>query len=229
MNTKTLVLALSAILTSFGTAYCQSETGGENLRVSTSELSEGLTSSLPQASADDAPWRHLYFKTNSVAWMLGVTNVTFEIECSKHWSVALPIYYCGWNYFSYKNKFRTLSAYPEVRYYCRAASTESLYFGVHAGMAYYNFTFGGSYRYQDHLEKTPAFGGGVTVGYRVPMGKSGHWSACFEVGAGLYHLKYDQILNEKPSNKIVKVVERNWFGVDNLSVTFAYALNLAKR
>ncbi len=47
------------------------------------------------------------------------------------------------------------------------------------GLAYYNFAFNGKYRYQDHLRQTPALGGGLSIGYRLPL-KSTCWMDTYQ-------------------------------------------------
>ena len=67
--------------------------------------------------------------------------------------------------------------------------------GYTSALAYYNFAFDGDYRYQDHNRETPAIGGGVSVGYRMPISKNNRWRVEFSLGAGVYSNHYDKFHN----------------------------------
>lgn len=92
--------------------------------------------------------KHLYLKTNAVGWAFVIANIAVELDVAPHWSVALPINYSFWNYFTSKRKLRTLSVYPECRYWFDAGN-RGWFVGAHLGAAYYNVAFGGKYRTQD--------------------------------------------------------------------------------
>lgn len=66
--------------------------------------------------------KHLYLKTNAVGWAFVIANIAVELDVAPHWSVALPINYSFWNYFTSKRKLRTLSVYPECRYWFDAGN-----------------------------------------------------------------------------------------------------------
>jgi hypothetical protein len=182
----------------------------------TTDVNDDLSSPI------EAPQRNYYVTTNGVAWLMGVSNVGFQMDINKQWSVYLPIYYSGWNYFSSDVKFRCSSFYPEVRYRFQPEAPRSWFAGLHLGIAYYNFAFGGKYRYQDYDQRHPALGGGVTVGYRMPLGKSGRWHISYEAGLGAYYLKYEKI--PLSGHVVEQIVEKAFFGLDNLAVTVSYSL-----
>ena len=129
--------------------------------------------------------RKLHLKTNAIGWGMAIANVAAEIDLAKHWSFSLPIYYSAWDYFKSTIKFRTFAVQPEFRYWL-SEDNDGFFAGAHFGLAYYNFAFDGDYRYQDHNRETPAIGGGVNVGYRLPISKDNRWRVEFSLGAGLY-------------------------------------------
>lgn len=178
------------------------------------------------AEAEDAWVRHFYLKTNSVEWALAISNIAAEIDLSSRFSVALPISYSGWNYGSSKVKFRKFSLYPELRYWL-SGSGKGVFAGAHMGIAWYNFAINGKYRYQDKDGSTPALGGGVSVGYRMPVniGKSGRWNVEFACGLGVYRLHHDKFINE--SNGVRHTTERKTYvGPDQVSVSLTYTFDL---
>ncbi len=184
----------------------------------------------PQPSVNttnDAWTRRILVKSNAIGWALLVSNAAIEIDLTRHWSFTLPIYYSACNYFTSKLKFRTFTIQPEARYWL-TPDNEGWFGGVHFGMGYYNIALGGDYRTQDHDRNSPAVGGGVAVGYRMPLGKSRHWKLEFSLGGGVYATHYDKFRNE-PNGKLVKTDRKAWVGIDQAAVSFAYTFDLKKK
>lgn len=169
----------------------------------------------------------LHVKTNAIGWALGISNIAAEVDLGQHWSVAVPIYYSAWNYFKLTTKFRTFAIQPEVRYWLSENNT-GFFAGAHFGLAYYNIATNGDYRYQDHNGNTPALGGGVSVGYRLPLSKNGRWNIEFAVGAGAYKLNYDRFYNVD-NGKLVDTKEKTYIGLDNAAINITYCFDLYKR
>ena len=168
----------------------------------------------------------LVVKTNAAGWAMAMGNVAVETNLSKRLSLNIPVYYSAWNYFSRTTKFRMLAAQPELRYWptqdCR------FFVGVHFGVASYNLALGGKWRIQDHDGTTPALGGGVSVGYRMPLSCSDRWNVEFSLGAGAYRLHYDKFHNES-GGAYSSTVHKTFFGPDNAAVSFSYTFDLKKK
>lgn len=170
----------------------------------------------------------LYLKTNVIAWGMAIANVAAEIDLARHWSFTLPFYYSAWDYLKSTFKLRTFALQPELRYWF-SDKNDGLFAGAHFGLAYYNLAFAGDYRYQ--CGDMPAIGGGVSMGYRMPIGKNNHWRVEFSLGAGAYSLDYDKF-NNTPRTKdglMVGSVEKTWFGIDQAAVSFSYSFNLNRK
>ena len=159
-------------------------------------------------------------KTNLVGWGLSMVNAGFEVDLCKHLSLSLPIYYSGTNYLFRNLKFRVFAFQPELRYWFRAHN-DGWFLGGHYGMGWYNFAFAGQYRYQDHNRETPAVGGGLSVGYRLPISRNRRWRAEFAVGAGAYELHYDKFRNER-DGALVETKRDTYIGLDNVSISIGY-------
>ena len=182
---------------------------------------EGVNRSL----GDDIQKRNeysLYLKTNAVGLGMLISNLAVELAWGQYWSFVLPVYYSGVNYFTSTIKFRTFCVQPELRYWF--GGNDGIFMGVHAGFAYYNFALNGKWRIQDHSAAHPALGGGVSVGYRLPIGKSNHWNAEFSLGAGVYSLYYDKFHN-KPDGRLSSSVRDVFFGIDQVAISLSYKLN----
>ena len=174
-----------------------------------------------------ADWsRKLYIKTNVAGWVLGVANAAVEIDIAKHLSFSVPVYYSAWNYFKSTIKFRVFAIQPELRYWV-SDDNNGFFAAAHFGLVYYDLAVNGGYRYQDHNGQSPAIGGGVNVGYRLPLSKSKKWSVEFSLGVGGYNFNYDTFYNVD-NGKLIDTQRKTYWGIDHASVSLSHAFNLKK-
>ena len=168
-------------------------------------------------------------KVNTLTLPLLVANIGVEIQPLDHWSLNLPVYYSGLDWFSETVKFRTLGFQPEVRYWLRP-DLHGLFFNVHATFAYYNIAWGGEYRYQDHARKTPIFGGGLGIGYKTNLSDDGTspWGIEFGIGGGVLPLHYDYYYNIH-NGRLAGEGTRTYWGIDQAFVSFTYRIGQAKK
>ena len=75
---------------------------------------------------------------------------------------------------------------------------------------------------------TSSIGGGLSVGYRTYISKNKRWKMEFSVGGGYYDSKYDKFRNEE-NGFLIGSYEKQWIGVDQVAVSFAYTFNLKKK
>lgn len=76
--------------------------------------------------------------------------------------------------------------------------------------------------------KTPAKGGGLSLGYRMPISKDERWKVEFSLGVGYYPLHYDTFHNYN-NGKLIESYKKNYLGLDQASISFSYAIDLRKR
>lgn len=171
--------------------------------------------------------RQLTLKTNAIGWGLSAMNVAVEIDVAKNWSVALPFYYSGTNYFKETLKFRVATLQPEVRYYI--PKVKGLYAGAHLGVGWFNYALDGLYRIQDAGGKRPAWGGGLGLGYRLDFKKNPRWRVEFALGAGVYDARYDKFYNEANGPYAARGIHTTFVGIDNAAVSFTYSFDLKKK
>ena len=176
------------------------------------------------ADTDEDFVRHLYLKSNLPAWLMLWTNVGVELDVSRHWSVTLPVYYSGFNYFRHTLKWRTLTLQPEGRYWFRRSGTGP-FIGAHFSVAWYNVAFEGRYRYQDHDRRTPALGGGVSLGWRFNISSNPRWQMEASIGGGVYRLDYDLFQN-RYNGLLVGRRQRTFFGIDQAALSISYRFDL---
>lgn len=170
----------------------------------------------------------LHIKTNALGWVISQANLALELQFAKHFSFNLPVYYSGMDYFSETIKFRTLGVYPEIRGWFK--ENDGIFLGAHFGLAYFNYAFDEEWRYQDKDGKSPAFGGGINFGYRMPISKKHpRWKVEFSIGAGVYDVRYEKFVNMKDGPKAQGYTHDTVLAIDHLGVSFSYSLELKKR
>ena len=171
-----------------------------------------------------------WVKTNLLAWAFFQANAAAEIELFDHFTLSLPIYYGALNWFTQTIKFHTLEFRPELRWWYKTDCTGP-FAAVHGTVGLYNYAFGGELRYQDHNGNTPAWGGGITLGWRLPLkiGSSDNWGLEFALGAAALKLNYDTFYNMKNGNYFQQDLHKVYFGLDNVSVTMTYRFDSKRR
>ncbi len=199
---------------------------------------ESVVESLPDTTAvvktvvsEVESWtRKLHLKTNALGLGMAIANVAVELDLAKHWSFTLPVYYSAWDYFNSTIKFRTFAVQPELRYWL-SEYNDRFFVGTHLGLAYYNFALDGNFRYQDHNRETPAIGGGVSIGYCLPISENNRWRVELSLGAGVYSNHYDKFHNT-PSTKdglMIESIKKTYWGIDQATVSFSYSFDLKKK
>ena len=171
--------------------------------------------------------RKLHLKTNAIGLGMAIANVAAEVDLAKHWSFTLPVYYSALDYFKSTIKFRTFAVQPEFRYWL-SEENDGFFGGVHFGLAQYNIAVDGNYRYQDHDTKTPSLGGGISLGYRMPISKNNKWSIEFLIGGGVYGLHYDTFYNVE-DGKYIGTNKKTYCGIDNAAINITYKFDLNRR
>ncbi len=178
--------------------------------------------SAPSPVVEQASWTpELYVKANGIGLGLFVVNAGVEYQFAPAWSVNLPVFFSAVDYFSTQTKFRMFLMQPEVRYWLQGL--KGFYLGVHLGGAMYNVATG-DYRIQDHRGGRPGFGGGLGVGYRLPISENGKWLLEFGLGAGVYNLHYDRFHNtpDVSQGAHFDTIKRTWFGIDIMNFSLVY-------
>ena len=170
--------------------------------------------------------RYMYVKSNLVGLGLLIANLGVEFDIGNYFSFSLPIYYSAVDYFSHTIKFRTFSVQPELRLW-PTKNDDGLFIGAHMGFAYYNFAFNGNWRYQDKDGNTPTLGGGLSLGYRIPMSYNSRWKLEMGVGAGVYPLHYDVFHNEH-NGPVYETRKKTYIGLDNILLGISYRIPFKK-
>lgn len=163
-------------------------------------------------------------KTNIVGAALSVANLAVEFDFGKHWSVNVPVYYADWHYYTGSDvRFCGLSILPELRYWPTA--NRKFFVALHGGAVWYDIATGGSRRFKDHDGNSPAVGGGLNVGYRLPLSSrpTNRWHIEFGIGAGFYHTRTDRYENI-PDGRLLDTRRKNYVGIDGLNISISYSI-----
>lgn len=172
--------------------------------------------------------RNWYMKSSVPAWASAVANVAGEYDFADRWSAQLDLRYSAWNYGRQTRKFRTFQLRPEVRYWFRDGHN-GLFVDAHLAMISYNVALPSwEFRIQDRGGKHPALGGGLGVGYRLNLSRDSRWRLEGSLGFGVYHLDYNRFYNKDHTRlgQLFDTRKRTFAGVDNVSVSVVYVLNL---
>ena len=95
---------------------------------------------------------------------------------------------------------------------------------MHGTLSYYNFALSSmDYRIQDRDGRTPAYGGGLDVGwkFRLDRNRADRWGLELSVGYGYLHLDYDRFENI-PNGPYVDSGIENYLGPEHASVALTY-------
>ena len=164
-----------------------------------------------------------YLKTNVLAYPLLIPSLGYEWRPVNKFSFGAEGYYSAINWFSPNTKFRVLGLQAEARYWFRD-NMYGPFTGIHFTFGWYNVATGGEYRYQDHQGKEPAYGTGLTLGYKVPFLPKlnrGRMGFEFTIGYGVMPLHYDMFYNVENGRKAGEGKKVYW-GIDNAAINFVY-------
>ena len=182
--------------------------------------------SAPEIHPPAEDWiRRLTVKTNTLGLSMLMANAAAEIDLTRNISLNFPVYYSALNYFTSTIKFRTFAIQPELRW--NFTRPEGLFAGAHFGLAYFNLAANGNWRIQTHNGNEPLVGGGLSIGYRLPLTKNRRWNVEFTLGAGAYRFNYDKFYNE-PNGALAGSESRTYIGLDNAGVSFSYSFELGR-
>jgi hypothetical protein len=164
-----------------------------------------------------------YIKTNVLAYPLLIPSLGYEWRPVNKFSFGAEGYYSAINWFSPNTKFRVLGLQAEARYWFRD-NMYGPFTGIHFTFGWYNIATGGEYRYQDHQGKEPAYGTGLTLGYKVPFLPKlnrGRMGFEFTIGYGVMPLHYDLFYNV-PNGRKAGEGQKIYWGIDNVAINFVY-------
>ncbi len=188
---------------------------------SSRDLANSGSGSAPRSGPQEG--RFFRLKTNIPELFLLSGNVAAEIDLFGPVSLHFPVHYTALDWFRNTVKFRNFAIQPELRY--NFSRVRGLFAGAHFGLAWFNVATGGDWRYQDKDGHSPLMGGGLGIGYRLPLGSGSRWELEFSLGAGVYSIDYDRFYNE-PGGAWAGSGSTTWAGLDNACISITYKFPL---
>ena len=161
-------------------------------------------------------------KTSALYDVAAVPNIGVELYVGKGWSVNANWMYAWWSNRS-KNRFwRIYGGDVEVRrWFGEQASRKPLqghHVGIYGQGATYDFEFGG----RGYLGDKWAFGGGLSYGYSMPVGK--RLNVDFTLGLGYLGSEYKEYLPIE-GHYVWQVTKRlHWWGPTKAEVSLVWLL-----
>ncbi|MEG1700044.1 MAG: DUF3575 domain-containing protein [Alistipes sp.] len=152
-------------------------------------------------------------RTNLLMWAMLTPNLGLEWHATPSLGIKIDGGYNGWEFDDNNKILKSWYVNPEVRWYM--LDKKQFYVGVGASIGDYNIKLSKT-GYQGDV-----YGGGITVGYQLPMGK--HFSWDFNLGLGYLKFNYDTFYVE--SNKRLykaKDCSKNWFGPTQLGINLVW-------
>lgn len=165
-------------------------------------------------------------KTNLLYGAAALTpNLAVEVALSPHSTVELSYSNNPWNHdakLPTNKKLLHGIAAAEYRYWL-CERFEGHFFGANALYSQYNVSshdvpsmFEKEYRYEGY-----AYGGGVTYGYALPIGR--RWNVEFTAGVGVLQMEYDRY-SCQTCDLDATAASKTWFGPTNLGINLVFLI-----
>lgn len=157
---------------------------------------------------------HISLRANLLRWATLTPDLGIEWQFARRWSVAVDGSWTSWSWDNKNRRYALWEVAPEVRYYF--SENNKFYLGAQYKIGEFNYKLSGTGK-QGDLQ-----GGGITLGYKLPIGKS--FALDFNVGAGCLHTDYETY--QVTDGVRVKDGDRskNVWGVTDLGVTLVWKL-----
>lgn len=173
--------------------------------------------------AERSNWK-ITVKNNLLFDAVLVANLGVEISPWTHWSLDIPVWYSPYD-ISPTRHIRLLAVQPEIRWWPKKAMAGH-FVGLHTHVAGFNIALNDYARYQD--PNHALWGLGLSYGYAMQLGKSGHWGLEFTLGAGFAQYQYDAYRNENNGQKFKSGSDCYW-GITRAGVTLSYKWTFSRK
>lgn len=159
-------------------------------------------------------------KTNALYWATATPNIGVEFAIAPRFTMEFNTGYNPWE-LSGKSSLKHWLAHSGIRYwFCR--SFERHFISIDASYGRYDIGYlSFPNAMKDVAYDGKLYGGGLSYGYHLPLGK--RWGFEFTLGVGYMYLQYDKYTFDE-----CKVVEgsykRHYVGPTRLGLSFVYML-----
>lgn len=151
-------------------------------------------------------------RTNVLDWATLTPNLTLETRLSNRFSLGFGLAGNPVKVTVCDTRFNSFRFIPELRYWFNRPMAKH-----YAGVALLASSF--DLVLKDTRKQGDIFGGGLTYGYALVLGR--HWNVEFTVGAGLGYARYFDYLESEPSPSSPNVSKLMIIPM-NIGVSFTY-------
>lgn len=163
------------------------------------------------ASGDE---RGIVLSGNLLRWATLTPEVGVEWRVDRDWGVLVQGAWTSWRWKDMGRRYALWNVSPEVRYYL--GREKRWYAGVYVHAGEFNYKPGGTGRQGDY------FGGGVSAGYGVSLGR--RWLLDFTLGAGYTRAEYEKYEVKEGVRVRRGEVVKGYVGVNRVGVRLGWKM-----
>lgn len=171
------------------------------------EASSRTDASLPH-------WGRLEGAFNLLRWATLTPNLGLEWRVNSTWAVLVHGSWTSWSWNDRDCRYALWEVSPEVR--CYLGERKAWHIGAMGKVGHFNYKFSETGRQGD------IYGGGITGGYKLPLGK--RLALDFSLGLGYLRADYEKYVVENGVCVRAGKGEKNWWGPINTEVTLAWRI-----
>lgn len=178
------------------------------------EETPNQTEETPNRTAEKPTSQHISLRANLLRWATLTPDLGIEWQFARQWGVAVNGSWTSWSWNNKNRRYALWEVSPEVRYYFTPKN--KFYVGAQYKIGQFNYKLSNTGK-QGDLQ-----GGGITLGYKLPLCKS--LALDFNAAVGCLHTNYKTYhVTDRVRVKDVGHTKNVW-GVTDLGITLVWTL-----
>lgn len=183
----------------------------ETTAVGESSASKDETATL---LTDKARNSSLFLRANLLRWATLTPDLGLEWHVNSTWAVLVQGSWTSWRWNDRDRRYALWEVSPEVR--CYLGERKAWHIGAMGKVGHFNYKFSETGRQGD------IYGGGITGGYKLPLGK--RLALDFSLGLGYLRADYEKYVVENGVRVRAGKGAKDWWGPINAEVTLAWRI-----
>ncbi len=171
---------------------------------------------------------HFALRANMLRWVTLTTDMGLEWNICNHWSVVANGSWTSWKWKGVDRRYALWEVSPEVRYYFSNSGIGSKYNSArshgqlpfYVGLQYKQGSF--NYKLSQTGKQGDILGGGVVLGYMLPLNRS--LSIDFKLGAGCLLADFDTYNTAGSVRVRDESYSKSVWGITDWGVTLVWIL-----
>lgn len=174
-----------------------------------------LFASYGEPMPQESVWSHYSLRANLLRWATATPSLGFECKNGEKWSSLVDVAWAHWKWDGKNRHYGLWEVSYEVRRYLFAQNRA--YVGAQAKVGQFN------YKLSDTGKQGDILGGGLTFGYKLPLGS--HFDLDMQLGGGyLYVIDLEKYGIEEGVRVKHAARNRGYWGITHAGVTLCYNL-----